>query len=253
MLFRSLFQQFAAQGGWQMSGWAHHPYTKKLPPTVRDTNPDSITLANITDLETLLDTVANTTHLIPAGKPIFNTEFGYETKPPDPFNGIPIATQSAWINVADEIAYRDPRVLSTTQFLYQDQPPLRNHPRGSRAYWFAYQSGLRYPSGKAKPALLAYAFPFNLTPLPPGPGGAGQYDAWGQLRFRPNFNTTDIVGLQWRPQGGTTWTTEATVPVVNDVGYFDTPLNAAGRGTWRAVWLVQNQALVGSREIAVGY
>jgi hypothetical protein len=247
------FQQFAGQGGWQMSGWAHHPYTKKLAPTARDPNPDSITLANIGDLGRLLDTVASTTHLIGAGKPLFVTEYGYETKPPDPFAGIPQSTQSAWLNVGDELMFHDPRILSTTQFLYRDQPPVRSHARGSRAYWFTYQSGLRSSSGKAKPALLAYAFPFNLTPAAPGPGGQGQYDAWGQVRFRPNFQTSDVVGLQFRPQGSPTWTTEVSFTVVNQVGYFEVPLTAQGRGTWRAVWLVNGQPLIGSREIPVSY
>ncbi|MCW3063274.1 MAG: hypothetical protein JWN32_446, partial [Solirubrobacterales bacterium] len=248
-----LFSQFAAQGGWQMSGWAHHPYTKKLAPTSRDPNPDSITLANIDDLGTLLDTVANTTHDIPAGKSLFITEFGYETKPPDPFAGIPLSTQSAWLNVGDEIAFHDPRVLSTTQFLYRDQAPLRNHARGSRGYWFTYQSGLRYASGRAKPSLLAYAFPFNLSPGAPGAGGQGMFEAWGQLRFRPNYTTTDVLGLQFRPQGGTTWTTKATAAITNPVGYFDMPLVAQGRGTWRAVWLYNDSPLIGSREIPVAY
>jgi hypothetical protein len=248
-----LFSQFAGQGGWLMSGWAHHPYTKKLAPTARDPNPDAITLANIGDLGRLLDTVASTTHLIAAGKPLFVTEYGYETKPPDPFAGIPQSTQSAWLNVGDEIMFHDPRILSTTQFLYRDQPPVRSHRRGSPAYWFTYQSGLRYASGKAKPALVAYAFPFNLTPAAPGPGGQGLYTAWGQLRFRPNFQTTDLVGLQFRPQGSPTWTTEVSFAVANQVGYFEVPLAAQGRGAWRAVWLVNGQPLVGSREIPVSY
>jgi hypothetical protein len=248
-----LFQKFAPQGGWQMSGWAHHPYTKKLAPTARDSNPDSITMANLNGLEGLLDGIANITHLFGAGLPVFLTEFGYESNPPDRFAGIPQSTQAAWMNVGDEIAYRDPRVASVAQFLLRDQPPNRKHPRGSRAYWANYQSGLRTASGKAKPSLLAYSFPFNLTPLPAGPGGAGQYQAWGQLRFRPNFEQGDVVGLQFRPQGGTAWTTKVEVPVTNPVGYFDLPISGAGKGSWRAVLLLQNQPIAGSREIAVGY
>ena len=39
------------------TGYAHHPYTKNVPPTVRDPNPDSLTMANIDDSATLLDTL----------------------------------------------------------------------------------------------------------------------------------------------------------------------------------------------------
>ena len=248
-----LFAQFASQGGWQMSGWAHHPYTKTLAPTARDSNPDSITMANIGDMAGLLDGVANITHLIPLGLPVFVTEFGYETKPPDPFAGVPYTTQAAYINTGDEIAYRNPRVASVAQFLLRDQPPARNHAKGSKAYWLTYQTGLRTAGGKAKPSLLAYAFPFNLTPLPPAANGAGQYQAWGQLRFRPNFEKGDVVGLQFRPPGGTAWTTEVTTTVTNPVGYFDLPIAATGRGSWRAVLLLQDHTIAGSREVPVGY
>jgi hypothetical protein len=248
-----LFTKFASQGGWLMSGWAHHPYTKNLAPTARDSNPDSITMANIGDLPTLLDAVSSISHLIPAGLPAFVTEFGYETNPPDPFSGISPTLQAAYMNVGDEIAYRNPRIASVAQFLLRDQPPAHNHARGSKAYWFTYQTGLRTAGNKAKPSYDAYAFPFNLTPLPPGPGGAGQYQAWGQIRFRPNFEKNDVVALQFRPPGGTNWTTEVTTTVTNPVGYFDIPINGAGNGSWRAVLLLQNHAIAGSREIAVGY
>src|SRR5439155_21117754 len=32
------------------TAWAHHPYTKNLPPTQRDASPDSVTMANIGEL-----------------------------------------------------------------------------------------------------------------------------------------------------------------------------------------------------------
>jgi hypothetical protein len=245
-----LFQKFAAQGGWQMTGWAHHPYTKKLAPNQRDPNPDSITLANIDDLGTLLDKVANTNHDIPAALPVFLTEFGYETNPPDKFAGISLDQQAAWINQGDEIAYHNPRIASTEQFLYIDQSPLTKYKKNSKRYWFTYQSGLRYGDGKAKPALIAYAFPFNMTPAAPGPGGQGQFEAWGQLRFRPNFTAGDQVVLQHRPQGSPAWTDVTTITVDNPVGFFDVPVPAQGPGNWRAVLVGTN---VASRESLVSY
>jgi hypothetical protein len=75
---------FAKNGPIQAFAWAHHPYTKDRGPNVRDNNPDSITMANIDDLGTLLDGLATATGHIKVGMPIMSTEMGWETNPPDP-------------------------------------------------------------------------------------------------------------------------------------------------------------------------
>jgi hypothetical protein len=252
-----LFQTYAAQGGWQMTGWAHHPYTKMLAPTSRDSNPDSITMANIGDLGTLLDSIANSTHLIKAGLPVFLTEFGYETNPPDKYAGISLDTQSLWINEGDQIAYDNPRIASVEQFLLYDQAPLTKYTRGSKKYWFTYQSGLRTYKGGAKPSLVAYAFPFTMTPAPALPSGAGQYEAWGQLRFRPNCfppvcTASDVVTLQYRPPGSPVWTGVSAQAVTSPLGYFDFDVPSEGPGSWRAVWS-GGGATFSSREASVSY
>lgn len=246
----SQFQDFAAGGGFAMSGWAHHAYTKALPPNRRDPHRDSITLANIRDLERLLDNVATTTGLIKPDLPIAITEFGYETKPPDPFNGVPWAVQAARINQADEIAFHDPRIATTAQFLLQDQRAVRSAKRGTRAYWFNYQSGLVYSTGKPKPSLTAYALPFNITD-----SANGLYDAWGQLRFLPYLTGATHVLLQFRPAGSPDWRTITSLTVTNPLGFFE---NASvipqGPGVWRALWLNtpgQGPAYIASREALV--
>ena len=61
---------------------------------------------------------------------------------------------------ADFLAYNDPRILATTQFLVRDVGPVKKYPKGSRLYWFTYQSGLYTVGGRAKPAAFAYTFPF---------------------------------------------------------------------------------------------
>jgi hypothetical protein len=249
-----LFQKYAPQGGWQMQGWAHHPYTKKLAPTQRDGNADSITFANVGDLATLLDTVATKTHYIQPNLPVFLTEFGYETNPPDKYAGVTPAQQAAWINLGDELAFHNPRIASNAQFLFKDQQPLTRFTKGSKRYWFTYQSGLRTGSGAAKPAYLAYALPFNMTPTAPGPGGQGQYDAWGQLRFLPNGAATvgQTVLIQYRPQGSPTWVNVAQLTVTDPFGFFETTVPSQGPGVWRAAF-VSPQLNVTSREALVSY
>ena len=212
------------------TAWAHHPYTKKLPPNRRDVSRDSISMANVSDLGRLLDQMATRTKRIARATPTIMTEFGYETTPPDPFNGVTLAQQAAYINEGDYIAYKDPRILGQTQFLLRDVDPVKGAPRNSKRYWFTYQSGLLALDGTPKPAALAYRHPFVVTP-------SGDRDRlWGQLRFLPNGMRSQVE-LQFRPQGAAEFTTvEGPVPVTNGSGFYEAERPSPGPGTWRAVW-----------------
>ena len=192
---------FAKNPTLKATALAHHPYTKKAAPTVAPKNPDEFTIANIGALGTLLDTLAaQSGGRIAADLPIFLTEFGYESNPPDPRNGIPYTRQAQFNQLGEFLAFTDPRVKATTQFLLRDAPPLRRSPVtrkaykvGSREYWFTYQSGLLTAAGRAKPAAFAYTLPLVVYPA-----GEGQVGFWGQLRFRPN-GSTDTALIMWCP------------------------------------------------------
>jgi hypothetical protein len=185
---------FARNGPLQAFGYAHHPYTKKGAPTVRPSSPDEVTIANIGTLGPILDALsAQSGGKIPPSMPILLTEFGYESNPPDVVNGITLARQAQFNQLADFLAYNDPRIKLTTQFMLRDAGPLKQYAKNSRMYWFTYQSGLFNLKGQAKPAAYAYSFPF-LT-YPAGPGVTGY---WGQLRFRPN-GADDVALVFWRP------------------------------------------------------
>ena len=176
-------EDFARFGPLKATAYAHHPYTKKGAPTVRPAIGDEITIANIGSLGIVLDSVsAQSGGKIPAALPILLTEFGYESNPPDTRNGIPLLRQAQFNQLAEFLAYLDPRVTATTQFLLKDAAPLKQYPKGSRLYWFTYQSGLLDVRGRAKPAAFAYTFPFVIL----NPGVPGMTGFWGQLRFRPN-------------------------------------------------------------------
>jgi hypothetical protein len=228
------------------TAWAHHPYTKDLPPGTRDRSRDSITMANVSELGGLLDQMAAKTKRIAAKTKTIMTEFGYETKPPDPFSGIPLVKQAEYINEGDRLAYEDPRILGQTQFLLKDVPPVKGAKRGSKRYWFTYQSGLYNLDGSPKPAAAAYAFPLVVT-------RAGGKDAiWGQLRFLPN-STRTTVSLQFKPSGGEFAPVGGPVAVTNPLGFFTADVTSPGAGTWRAVYTdPATGAAATSREAATG-
>jgi hypothetical protein len=226
--------------------YAHHPYTKRTAPTTRDKSRESITVANLHALPVILDKIAQRTQLIPEGMAIVLTEFGYETNPPDPFNGIPLATQAEWNNIGDYVAYKEDRVFANTQFLLFDVPPRKEFPRNSKAYWFTYQSGLFTAQDKPKPSAAAYMMPFVANRA-----GGGNYSFWGDVRFTPN-GADQIVYLQVR-SGGSDWQTMGDpIDVTNTVGFWEATRQAQAGQTWRAVWIPPDfSAFQASREITL--
>ncbi len=220
---------FARSGPLRASGFAHHPYTRRVAPTVAPLHPDEFTMGNAAALGPLLDSVsAQSGGMLPANLPIFLTEFGYESNPPDPRNGVPLPRQAQFNQLGEFLAYADPRVRATTQFLLRDASPLTRFARGSRGFWFTYQSGLFTVTGRAKPAAFAYSFPFVAFAQGVGPDGIPIVGFWGQLRFRPN-GRPDIAVITWRPNPQTPFAQLGPPVPVNPRGFFTaaSPIPAA--------------------------
>jgi hypothetical protein len=225
--------------------YAHHPYTKKTSPLKKDKSRDAITIANLGSLPALLDKIAARTKLIPSGLGVVLTEFGWETNPPDNLNGISLANQAQWDNLGDYEAYKNPRVFANTQFLLFDVPPQRQYPKGSRAYWFTYQSGLFFSNGQRKPSAPAYMLPFVIKK-----SGGGNDLFWGQVRFTAN-GADQTVQIQ-RKQG-TDWVNDGDpVQVTNTVGFWELTRPAQTGATYRVLWTSPDGAgALASREVKV--
>ncbi len=236
-------------GPFNAAGWAHHPYTQKNGPTVRDRVRDSINMANIGDLPRLLDDVADRTGLILKGLPVALTEAGWETLPPDPTRGVPLERQSEYINRMQRLAYDHPRIIIDTQFILRDVRPRARY-RGKRSrlsqYWATWQSGLLFADGRPKPAYNAYLVPFDVRP----PDGSGNVRLWGQVRFLPPFEKQDVY-LQFRPAGSEDWQFAAgPLPVENALGYWEHSMPSPGPGVWRVALVYHGNPFV-SREVSV--
>jgi hypothetical protein len=213
-------------------GFGHHPYTRKSPPTGRKPKRDMINITNIGLLTHTLDRIAATTGLLPPQMPVFFDEFGYQTKPPDPYRGVSLSLQAQYINEGDYIAWKNPRVFSTAQFLLYDSGPKTEFPRGSAPYWSTFQTGLYtgLPAGKEKPAARAYKFPLVVRRK------GGTAHIWGQVRFAPNGATYPVL-LQSRARGSDTWVRSgAPVQVTQSQGYFQAKRPTQRGAMWRAVW-----------------
>jgi hypothetical protein len=239
-------------GGLQANGYAHHPYTKNVSPLVRDPNPDSVTMANINELGDLLDQEAAQTGQIPSGLPLYMTEYGFETNPPDPFSGVAPDLQAKYNTLGEYLSYLNPRIASQAQFLLVDVPPVKGKPKSSKSHWFTYQSGLFYRNGQAKPAAYAYQLPFVVAPIAVDPTtGALTSHLWGMLRFMPTGQASSVL-LQWKPKDNSTGWLTVGDPVATDPtrGYFEADRTAPvpedgipGPGDWRAVWLLPDGSI----------
>ena len=79
-------------------------------------------------------------------KPVWLTEYGYQTNPPDKTFGVSWTKQAQYLKQAFAIARKNPRIHMMIWFLLKDEPIL--------AGW---QSGLMTATGKKKPAFAAFA------------------------------------------------------------------------------------------------
>src|SRR6266404_3392606 len=124
--------------GLKFDAWAHHPYptSPNLPPTQKVRYPNVVLLTLPTfekDLKTFFH----------RSVPVWITEYGHETKPPDP-HGVSYATQAKYAVQALNIAKKDPNVQMFIWFVFHD---TTGNP---------WQSGLYTASGAQKPAYDAF-------------------------------------------------------------------------------------------------
>jgi hypothetical protein len=143
-----------------MTGWSHHPYELTASPTtVPDRPKDYVTAANLPLLTDQLDRIMARYGVERTRLPLYLTQFGYQTDPPDSF-GVSPARQAEYLNEVERIAWRNPRVRTLSQFLLHDDAPIRGATRSER-WASSFQTGLRFGpgsgrDGQTKPSLDAY-------------------------------------------------------------------------------------------------
>ena len=235
---------FAAQnpGLFNASGFSDHPYPQGLAPNVvTPDEPDFAELAEIPKLERVLDTMQGVygSH---TRFPIYSTEFGYQTTPPDTEAGtVSPQTAAVWLNWAEYLTWRDPRIRSYDQFLLTDPP------RGN------FASGLESATGVPKPGFYAYRMPIYLPVTTTDRGHP--LEVWGGVRpayfARRETHRPQRVEIQLRPDSGARFETVATLNLTDPYGYFDVKLVFAGSGTVRTAWTYPRGPQVFSRTVGV--
>jgi hypothetical protein len=220
------------------SGFADHPYEEASAPN-RPTHlcgnklcvgspsdPDFADLPQVPKLERTLDRL-NSIYGSHTHFPVWSTEYGFRTKPPDPREGVSQNTAALYMNWAEYLSYKQSRLFSYSQYALIDQAPPAS-----------FDTGLLNPNGSQKPGYAAYRMPLFLPSTSTKKGR--KLEVWGGVRpasfAKMDTGQTQSVQIQFQAGGKGAFTTLATVPIKNARGYFDTHLAFPGSGTVRVAW-----------------
>lgn len=232
----------AHPGLFHASGLADHPYPQGLPPNEPTPDePDYAELAAVGNLEKTLDTLqrAYGSH---TKLPIWSTEFGYQTTPPDTEAGTVSPTQAAlYLNWSEYLTWLDPRLRS------YDQYQLVDSPQG------IFATGLETSTGKPKPGFDAFRMPLFL----PVTSTARRHPlvVWGCVRPAPEAaratHRRQQVEIQFKPSSGGAFKTVQAVPLSGPHAYFEVRQTFPGSGTVRLRWAPPHGPAEFSRSQAV--
>src|SRR4051812_38779318 len=91
----------------QADGFAYHPYSFEQPPDVPYGGPETAHLADLSRLTELLKQLHDKGRIATA-LPLYITEFGYESNPPDKGRGVSPDTQARYMALGSFLAWRNP-------------------------------------------------------------------------------------------------------------------------------------------------
>ena len=197
--------------GAKLDAYAHHPYPStpsETPSSGGCKNCPWITMATLPKLLILVKRYFGS-------KPIWLTEYGYQTNPPDTFLGVTLKRQATNLSLAAMRAWRLPRVTMLIQYLYRDEPILSR-----------FQTGLVFADDRWKPSLQAFRLPFAQM------GRRGlQAIVWGQIRDggpgRKRYRLEVLRRNAWKPVG--------RARLTNDEGVFMRTIRVK-RGALFRIW-----------------
>jgi hypothetical protein len=218
----------AHPGLFRAGGFGDHPYPLDTPPTrASSSDPDFAEFSALPRFAASLDRLQR----IYGSRrrfPIYVNEYGYITNPPNHSNHfVSPSTAAYYLNWAEYISWRNPRIATTMQFLLTDPNPLRAPEYGG------FASGLIAFGGVPKPAYAAYRLPLYLPATSAHRGRS--LEVWGCAR-PAHYSGNEVVRIQFQPSAGGPFATLKTVTITSPQGYFDTRVVFPSSGTVRLSW-----------------
>ncbi|HEV3002543.1 MAG TPA: cellulase family glycosylhydrolase [Solirubrobacteraceae bacterium] len=165
---RSFCRGFRPAGA---DGLAYHPHGLKLAPDEPDPVRDQAHLADLSQVTSTVDRVVRAGGLrAPARRlPLYLDEYAYQTRPPDRVLGVTASLQARYLAQSAYVAWKNPRVRNLTWYVWEDEP--------DNAAGGGWQSGVKYLTGRHKPAFAVFPAPFWAERA-----RRGVARLWGQLR-----------------------------------------------------------------------
>jgi hypothetical protein len=266
-------RRFRAQNPalFQASGVTDHPYMRWYAPN-HELNPDPVNHSSTADYSTL-GVLGNLTRALDRLQrvygsgtrlPVYDTEFGYITSPPkhspDPTTRVRViylspATAAAYMNWAEYLSWRNPRLGSFEQYLLFDplKPTRANN-------WGGFASGLLSWTGGQKATYYAWRLPVYLPVTSTRRGRS--LEVWGCVRPARygllDTGNPETAQIEFAPRGSGQYTTLQTVTLAPGSNcYFDVRLTFPSSGTVRLAYTYPPGTLDGggstvySRSVAV--
>ena len=200
----------------KLDAYAHHPYPSsphETPSSGGCRNCPSITMATLPKLLILVRRYFGP-------KPVWLTEYGYQTNPPDTFLGVPPKKQATLLSLAAMRAWRLPRVTMLIQYLYRDETVLSR-----------FQTGLVFADNRPKPSLQGFKLPFAQMARV-----GSRAVLWGQIRGgasgRKPYQLEILKKNVWEPVGH---------PRLTDNGGFFVRTLRLKHGALLRIWAVRER------------
>jgi hypothetical protein len=170
---------------------------------------------------------------------IYNDEYGYITRPPahlSPTGHLYPKQDTAanYINLAEYLSYKNPRLKSYMQYLLVD-------PSSTSGVYAGFASGLIDPGGLRKATYFAYNLPVWMPKT--SFSHRSNVEVWGDVR-PANFAKRQSVQVQFQAGSQGLFTTLKTVKVTNSHGYFDTHMKFPSSGTVRLAYTYTHDPLL---------
>ncbi len=214
------------------TGVGVHPYPGNQNPLTDGKNePDFATFPDLGNLASELDRL-DRVYGSSKQLAIYNDEYGYITDPPNvgkvAITGghyVSPATAATYINWAEYLSWKNPRIASYMQYLLED-------PSANTGPYAGFASGLEYDNGKAKPSLAAYRLPVWMPTTTFSHNSS--VELWGAVRPAPAMiadgDGPQSAAIQLNGK------TVSTVKITAAGGYFDVHLKFGSSGTVRLAW-----------------
>ncbi len=226
------------------TGFAFHPYPQGFAPNVRTPDePDYADLPQVRSLERTLDG-ALTAYESSTRFPLYDTEFGYQTNPPETIlRALRPSTAAYYANWSEYISWLDPRIASWDQYLLTDPAPGPS----------SFDTGLEFYDAKPKALYDAFRMPVFLPVTSPKSGHV--LEVWGCVR-PAHFTIVgsgrpQIARIQFASTSAGRFQTVKRVTLSDPYGYFDVRATFPSSGFVRIAWSYPHGRQIHSRTVQI--